>query len=65
MLEQLRTVVGRPGPLIIETQHGLINEPCMIIREEHVQRALQRLASTSDALLEQTSDRSFIVRKIR
>ena len=58
-------VVGAPGPLVIETQHGLINEPCMIIREEHIQKALQRLASTSDISLEQTSDRSFIARKIR
>lgn len=65
MLCQLRRLVGEPGPLVIETQHGLISEPCVVIKEEHIQRVAKQVGDTHDIYLEQTSDRSFIIRKTR
>lgn len=58
MLEQLKSVIGQPGPFIIETQHGLIKESCVTIEERHIQRALEQLIMN----FEQTSDSTFIAR---
>jgi hypothetical protein len=58
MLEQLKSVIGQPGPFIIETQHGLIKEPCITIEERHIEQALEKLIIN----FEQTSESTFIAR---
>ena len=61
MANILQSVVGRPGPLIVEYQGQMIIEKCFTITDKHVDNLYDRIKNLNYSKIEQTSDRSFIL----
>lgn len=59
MLQFLQSVIGTPGPLIVEADGKLFLENCMVIREHHVDNMYKRVKELTPAQVIQTTDRSF------
>jgi len=57
----LQSVVGRPGPLIVEHKGDTIIEKCMIITNKHVLNIQNKLENINYSKIEQTTDRSFVL----
>jgi hypothetical protein len=57
----LQSVVGRPGPLIVEYKGDMIIEKCMIITNKHVLNIQNKLRDINYSKIEQTTDRSFLI----
>jgi len=57
----LQSVVGRPGPLIVEHKGDVIIEKCMIITNKHVLNIQNKLENINYSKIEQTTDRSFLI----
>ena len=57
----LQSVVGGPGPLIVEHKGDMIIEKCMIITNEHVLNIQNKLRDINFTKIEQTTDRSFLI----
>ena len=57
----LQSVVGRPGPLIVEHKGDMFIEKCMIITNKHVLNIQNKLDDINFTKIEQTTDRSFIL----
>jgi hypothetical protein len=57
----LQSVVGRPGPLIVEHKGDMIIEKCMIITNKHVLNIQNKLRDINYSKIEQTTDRSFLI----
>ena len=57
----LQSVVGRPGPLIVEHKGDMIIEKCMIITNKHVLNIQNKLKNINYSKIEQTTDRSFVL----
>ena len=57
----LQSVVGRPGPLIVEHKGDVIIEKCMIITNKHVLNIQNKLKNINYSKIEQTTDRSFVL----
>ena len=57
----LQSVVGRPGPLIVEHKGDMIIEKCMIITNKHVKNIQNKLKDINFTKIEQTTDRSFVL----
>lgn len=60
MLQLLQSVIGTPGPLIVEADGKLFFENCMTIREQHVDNMYNRVKELAPAQVIQTTDRSFL-----
>ena len=56
----LQSVVGGPGPLIVEYMGDVFIENCFIITDKHVSNISKRLKDIKFTKIEQTSDRSFV-----
>ena len=61
MRHLLQSVIGTPGPLIVEADGKLFFEQCMTIRECHVDKMYERVKYLCPAGVIQTSDRSFVI----
>ena len=57
----LQSVVGGPGPLIVEHKDDMFIEKCMIITNEHVLNIQNKLRDIIFTKIEQTTDRSFVL----
>jgi propanediol utilization protein len=57
----LQSVVGRPGPLIVEHKGDMIIEKCMIITNKHVKNINEKIEKLKFSKIEQTTDRSFLL----
>ena len=57
----LQSVVGRPGPLIVEHKGDMFIEKCMVITNEHVLNIQNKLENINFSKIEQTTDRSFVL----
>ena len=57
----LQSVVGGPGPLIVEHNGDMIIEKCMIITNKHVLNIQNKLKNINYSKIEQTTDRSFVL----
>jgi hypothetical protein len=62
MLSLLQSVVGGPGPLIVEHNGKIFIENCMMISEKHVNKMYCRFKDlVNKSTIQQTSDRSFVI----
>jgi len=61
MIPILQSVVGRPGPLIVEYQGEMIIEKCFTITDKHVNNLYDRIKNLNYSKIEQTTDTSFIL----
>jgi len=61
MIPILQSVVGRPGPLIVEHEGDIFLEECFTIHEKHVNNMYQKIKSFNISKIEQTTDRSFVI----
>jgi CRISPR/Cas system CSM-associated protein Csm3 (group 7 of RAMP superfamily) len=59
MRHLLQSVIGTPGPLIVEADGKVFFEQCMTIRECHVDKMYERVKDVNPSKIIQTSDRSF------
>ena len=57
----LQSVVGSPGPLIVEHNGHIFIENCMLITNKHVLNIQKKLNGFSFSKIEQTTDRSFVL----
>ena len=57
----LQSVVGSPGPLIVEHKGDMIIEKCMIITNKHVLNIQNKIENINFSKIEQTTDRSFVL----
>ena len=57
----LQSVVGGPGPLIVEHNGDMFIEKCMIITNKHVLNIQNKLENITFSKIEQTTDRSFVL----
>jgi len=57
----LQSVVGSPGPLIVEHNGQMFIEKCMIITNKHVLNIQNKLRDINFTKIEQTTDRSFVL----
>jgi len=57
----LQSVVGGPGPLIVEHMGQVFIENCFIITDKHVSNISKRIKNIKFTKVEQTSDRSFVL----
>jgi hypothetical protein len=57
----LQSVVGSPGPLIVEHNGNMFIEKCMIITNEHVLNIQNKLRDINFTKIEQTTERSFVL----
>ena len=57
----LQSVVGSPGPLIVEHNGDIFIEKCMIITNKHVLNIENKLGDINFKKIEQTTDRSFVL----
>ena len=57
----LQSVVGGPGPLIVEYKGQIFIEHCMMITDKHVNNMKNRLKDIQFSRVIQTTDRSFII----
>jgi hypothetical protein len=62
MLSLLQSVVGGPGPLIVEHDGKIFIENCLMISEKHVNKMYSRFKNlVNKSTIQQTSDRSFVI----
>jgi len=61
MIELLQSVVGSPGPLIVEHENDMFIEKCMLITNEHVNNIYEKFKNVTISKIEQTTERSFLV----
>jgi len=57
----LQSVVGGPGPLIVECNGQMFIENCFTITNKHVNNIHKKLKNIKFNKIEQTTDRSFIL----
>ena len=57
----LQSVVGSPGPLIVEHNGHLFIENCFMITNKHVLNIENKLRDINFTKIEQTTDRSFLI----
>jgi len=57
----LQSVVGSPGPLIVEHKGNIFIENCWVITNKHVSNIQEKLKNVNISKIEQTSDRSFLI----
>ena len=57
----LQSVVGSPGPLIVEHNGNMFIEKCMIITNKHVLNIQNKMDDINFTKIEQTTDRSFVL----
>ena len=57
----LQSVVGGPGPLIVEYNGQMFIENCFMITNKHVNNIHKKLKNISFTKIEQTTDRSFVL----
>jgi hypothetical protein len=57
----LQSVVGRPGPLIVEHNGQMFIENCFTITDKHVLNIESKLKDIKFSKIEQTTDRSFLI----
>ena len=57
----LQSVVGGPGPLIVEHMGQLFIENCSIITDKQVNNISEKIKNIIFSKMEQTSDRSFVL----
>ena len=55
----LQSVVGSPGPLIVEHNNDMFIENCMLITNKHVNNIYKKIENFDISRIEQTPDRSF------
>jgi hypothetical protein len=61
MVNILQSVVGRPGPLIVEYDGQMIIEKCFTITDKHVECMYEKIKHVKYSRIEQTTDTSFIL----
>jgi hypothetical protein len=61
MIPILQSVVGGPGPLIVEYDGQVFIEKCFIISNKHVTNIENKLKNVQYSKVLQTTDRSFIL----
>jgi len=61
MRHLLQSVIGTPGPLIVEADGKLFFEQCMTIKQCHVDKMYERIKNLCPKRVIQTSDRSFVI----
>lgn len=59
MRQLLQSVIGTPGPLIVEADGKLFFENCMTIKECNVDNMYERVKQLKPSQVIQTTDRSF------
>lgn len=57
----LQSVVGSPGPLIVEHEGRTFFEHCFTITEKHVNNIYTKFQNLDILGIEQTTDRSFLI----
>jgi hypothetical protein len=57
----LQSVVGGPGPLIVEHNGQTFIENCILITNEHVKNINEKIKNLKFSKIEQTTDRSFVL----
>jgi hypothetical protein len=57
----LQSVVGGPGPLIVEHKGDMFIEKCMIITNKNVLNIQNKMGDINFTKIEQTTDRSFLI----
>ena len=57
----LQSVVGVPGPLIVEYNGQMFIENCFTITDKHVLNIQNKLKDVNFSKIEQTTDRSFVI----
>jgi len=57
----LQSVVGGPGPLIVEYNGQMFIENCLTITHKHVNSIHEKIKNIKNLKIEQTTDRSFII----
>jgi|TARA_B110000003_G_C16651358_1_gene534292 hypothetical protein len=57
----LQSVVGGPGPLIVEHNGQIFIENCFTITHKHVNSIHEKIKSINFSKIEQTTDRSFLL----
>jgi len=57
----LQSVVGGPGPLIVEHHGQTFIENCILITNEHVKNINEKIKNLKFSKIEQTTDRSFVL----
>lgn len=61
MIPILQSVVGGPGPLIVESNGQIFIENCLTISDKHVENIYNKIKHIEVLRIEQTTDRSFFV----
>lgn len=57
----LQSVVGGPGPLIVEHDGKMFIENCFIIGNKHINNIHNKIKNIKFSNIEQTTDRSFVL----
>ena len=55
----LQSVIGGPGPLIVEYRDQMFIEQCIMITDKHVNNIYEKIKYINPIKIEQTTDRSF------
>ena len=61
MANILQSVVGRPGPLIVEYNGTMFIEKCFTITDKQVNSLYEQIKNLKYSRIEQTTDTSFIL----
>lgn len=61
MIPILQSVVGGPGPLIVESNGQIFIENCFTISDKHVESVYNKIKHVEVLKIEQTTDRSFVL----
>ena len=61
MVNILQSVVGRPGPLIVEHNGTMFIEKCFTITDKHVESMYEHIQHIKYSRIEQTTDTSFVL----
>lgn len=61
MVNILQSVVGRPGPLIVEYNGTMFIEKCFTITDIHVECMYEKIKHVKYSRIEQTTDTSFVL----
>jgi hypothetical protein len=56
-----QSVVGGPGPLIVEYNGQIFIENCSTITNKHLNNINEKIKNITFTKIEQTTDRSFII----
>jgi hypothetical protein len=57
----LQSVVGSPGPLIVEHNGQMFIENCFTITNKQVDNIYEKIKNITFSKIEQTTDRSFVL----